>query len=89
MISAEQERNIGDVILIETYWNVNFTNCRGYGQREKILIETYWNVNTPYSKKQLFRIYILIETYWNVNAVTERVLDRYGSNINRDILECK
>ena len=45
MISAEQERNIGDVILIETYWNVNFLYHQTGSCTVLILIETYWNVN--------------------------------------------
>ena len=36
----------GNVVLIETYWNVNALKCTSKTQSYFVLIETYWNVNT-------------------------------------------
>ena len=36
----------GEMILIETYWNVNIFYIGGCLRRWQILIETYWNVNS-------------------------------------------
>ena len=33
------------IVLIETYWNVNFVNDVEEELEAVVLIETYWNVN--------------------------------------------
>ncbi len=34
-----------DVVLIDTWWNVNDEGLAEYKQRKKVLIDTWWNVN--------------------------------------------
>ena len=56
-----------NLILIETYWNVNEESIYRCVYGLAILIETYWNVNDTISKQHTHAHTILIETYWNVN----------------------
>ena len=36
---------VGNSVLIETYWNVNYYSLLAYLFGCIVLIETYWNVN--------------------------------------------
>ena len=54
-------------VLIETYWNVNYTDGVRIGLDIIVLIETYWNVNALKKLVNDDTPFVLIETYWNVN----------------------
>ena len=57
------------MVLIETYWNVNFDVILVWKFSRFVLIETYWNVNTGARPSSTYRHWlVLIETYWNVNC---------------------
>ena len=59
-----------DLVLIETYWNVNSLTALEIINLSDVLIETYWNVNVV--SLFLFPHFptVLIETYWNVNVLS-------------------
>ena len=42
-----------DGVLIELYWNVNWTELTDYEINYSVLIELYWNVNSVPSEKYL------------------------------------
>ena len=54
-----------------------------------IKIETYWNVNTLATTENYLALDIKIETYWNVNIENPETNLEKGTDLNRDILECK
>ena len=41
------------MVLIETYWNVNFLEALYTEFDKEVLIETYWNVNSGADKYML------------------------------------
>ena len=53
--------------LIETLWNVNFTEAVTYVAALSELIETLWNVNMVGTLSPDMGHTELIETLWNVN----------------------
>ena len=57
------------IVLIETYWNVNSLMPEPPLMPESVLIETYWNVNAQRRAVACRELSVLIETYWNVNVV--------------------
>ena len=77
------------MVLIETYWNVNFNGAWEKDPVKVVLIETYWNVNFTRSASRSCRVLVLIETYWNVNPFRWGVFRVADSSLNRNILECK
>ena len=38
------------IVLIDTWWNVNFYNESGAEWKNNVLIDTWWNVNVLYKK---------------------------------------
>ena len=58
----------GTLVLIETYWNVNFKVIITKEEENEVLIETYWNVNSLSFLVSYRPVSVLIETYWNVNS---------------------
>ena len=56
------------IVLIETYWNVNYLTAMPGAATACVLIETYWNVNQLNPVTVDKQYIVLIETYWNVNA---------------------
>ena len=59
---------VKDLVLIETYWNVNQVLSEQFVNFLFVLIETYWNVNEEDQVLPELLELVLIETYWNVNA---------------------
>ena len=61
---------VGDVVLIETLWNVKESVWNEINGKAQVLIETLWNVKLlaliiiPHNWK-----FVLIETLWNVKYV--------------------
>ena len=55
------------LVLIDTWWNVNYEWDERGLELVKVLIDTWWNVN-EYAKEELrAEISVLIDTWWNVN----------------------
>ena len=77
------------LVLIETYWNVNLSSARDSVVPLSVLIETYWNVNQDFFDKLNEEFNVLIETYWNVNLSVWRKPTQGKTRLNRNILECK
>ena len=76
------------MVLISTYWNVNYEKSPDTKPPEKVLISTYWNVNTIALPALKPFIAVLISTYWNVNVYISSVDDLLDS-FNLNLLECK
>mgnify|MGYP006945849525 CR=1 FL=1 len=76
------------LVLIETYWNVNFSILFSVDLLTPVLIETYWNVNMKRHALSVGQEIVLIETYWNVNYFVS-ISCNVVASINRNILECK
>ena len=75
-------------VLIETYWNVNFSFWKLLTDAVRVLIETYWNVNVSAAAA------VTIAPGINRNILECKVRRRFknfctSSGINRNILECK
>ena len=34
-----------DMVLIDTWWNVNILTPQSFGEEQLVLIDTWWNVN--------------------------------------------
>ena len=57
------------IVLIDTWWNVNYDTAPCCISMCSVLIDTWWNVN---DKKVLFvdiEHTVLIDTWWNVNEM--------------------
>ena len=56
-----------NLVLIDTWWNVNeeFTNY--LKEAGFVLIDTWWNVNQNVVATQKRKYKVLIDTWWNVN----------------------
>ena len=42
------------LVLIDTWWNVNFVTSRQLMDVEQVLIDTWWNVNELDQKHRIF-----------------------------------
>ena len=66
-----------NLVLIDTWWNVNPYTSNENAIGWSVLIDTWWNVNsamnTLFTRIQI----VLIDTWWNVN------IHNYDSNIKR------
>ena len=58
----------GNVVLIETYWNVKAKELSFLLPLRLVLIETYWNVKYDEVRRLNMADVVLIETYWNVKT---------------------
>ena len=77
-----------NVVLIETYWNVNFPERLYLTALHFVLIETYWNVNKFKAAKAFKDAGInrnILECKYDIRNHRGTGHDR----INRNILECK
>ena len=87
---CEVSEYYGDnVVLIDTWWNVNKTTPAIFWSLSIVLIDTWWNVNylSPSFSYPLF--IVLIDTWWNVNisSITKIVTSCLG--FNRYMVECE
>ena len=71
-------KQIGLLVLIETYWNVKEEFLSRVCIPPTVLIETYWNVKVDRFRRTVEGAAVLIETYWNV-----KVLSAGGSGAQR------
>ena len=55
------------LVLIDTWWNVNFTLIRFCACSCWVLIDTWWNVNLHLILQEDCITDVLIDTWWNVN----------------------
>ena len=58
-------------VLIDTWWNVNYSNVRAVEMVKAVLIDTWWNVNSVNFQVGCYEYRVLIDTWWNVNACSE------------------
>ena len=79
----------GNVVLIETLWNVNEYLLRYSYPSNHVLIETLWNVNE-------IKLFVCIKLQKRINRniveckfVLIRIGTIYRFRINRNIVECK
>ena len=54
-------------VLIDTWWNVNFSSNQASSLPLTVLIDTWWNVNHLRLSRERGCIFVLIDTWWNVN----------------------
>ena len=55
------------IVLIDTWWNVNYYAYLFLPNVAHVLIDTWWNVNTDKIVFSTQFVYVLIDTWWNVN----------------------
>ena len=55
------------IVLIDTWWNVNLFVLRLPAFALQVLIDTWWNVNLFVLRLPAFALQVLIDTWWNVN----------------------
>ena len=59
---------VTNVVLIDTWWNVNVIPKTFAKIFDEVLIDTWWNVNTPEQVLKVNPQPVLIDTWWNVNV---------------------
>ena len=59
------------IVLIFSYWNVNYIHHYNNLRKTQVLIFSYWNVNIIGERKITSIESVLIFSYWNVNRVAE------------------
>ena len=74
--------------------NRNIVECKekagSYNKKGlTVLIETSWNVKIGVAVQNNKPAKVLIETSWNVKEILERILEKFETSINRNIVECK
>ena len=55
------------IVLIDTWWNVNVKASCQQAPGILVLIDTWWNVNSAMSFQDWHCNFVLIDTWWNVN----------------------
>ena len=58
-----------EVVLIDTWWNVNQGTLENVENNTYVLIDTWWNVNDVQAAKRRYKKIVLIDTWWNVNCL--------------------
>ena len=58
-----------NLVLIDTWWNVNKDEQVSLLSRNSVLIDTWWNVNISCVLQDVKTFYVLIDTWWNVNSI--------------------
>ena len=56
-----------EIVLIDTWWNVNLYLPTLPQPLTAVLIDTWWNVNHERQEQVKCRLWVLIDTWWNVN----------------------
>ena len=64
---ADTKRERGELVLIDTWWNVNNIHAYIVNRLSVVLIDTWWNVNPIASTHDIILNTVLIDTWWNVN----------------------
>ena len=77
------------LVLIDTWWNVNFPRLIDVFNDKKVLIDTWWNVNIYLDHLYTFQNTVLIDTWWNVNSVLNFPCVKIRFGFNRYMVECK
>ena len=71
MVECEYKLGAGveavELVLIDTWWNVNINVEEPPEWLVSVLIDTWWNVNSDTVAKGLTDFRVLIDTWWNVN----------------------
>ena len=58
---------IKQLVLIDTWWNVNTRSRYTLKYSYNVLIDTWWNVNKVVRFEISAGRFVLIDTWWNVN----------------------
>ena len=58
---------LADMLLIDTWWNVNLDVAKFEEKCKTVLIDTWWNVNMLKANDTSAENSVLIDTWWNVN----------------------
>ena len=58
-----------NLVLIDTWWNVNTVGRLIHLMFVRVLIDTWWNVNSHSSYPASIFYTVLIDTWWNVNKI--------------------
>ena len=56
-----------EIVLIDTWWNVNVVASELDTLEATVLIDTWWNVNEEIKSDVKIDDTVLIDTWWNVN----------------------
>ena len=64
-------QNLSDIVLIDTWWNVNYKTKVTTSKTASVLIDTWWNVNDFFTSEIENLLNVLIDTWWNVNFDVE------------------
>ena len=59
------------LVLIDTWWNVNSGFSSDASTVILVLIDTWWNVNDERLTKRVYTLDVLIDTWWNVNYIQQ------------------
>ena len=82
-------KTLNELVLIDTWWNVNINFSGKMAQMSTVLIDTWWNVNKYTGKLSNGRAVVLIDTWWNVNTIAVTRKRSNGVCFNRYMVECE
>ena len=77
------------LVLIDTWWNVNYIQQSKILNPNKVLIDTWWNVNINNYDSHTKSITVLIDTWWNVNVKQIKEDKTMRKSFNRYMVECE
>ena len=60
--------DVVNIVLIDTWWNVNVKEVSQIITNDNVLIDTWWNVNLIRLAISELELKVLIDTWWNVNT---------------------
>ena len=67
---------VTDIVLIDTWWNVNSYILQSSSAHCPVLIDTWWNVNSFIRIQCQMWLMVLIDTWWNVNYFAWELKDK-------------
>ena len=67
------DRKVGQIVLIETLWNVKYYGVWRDAPFYVVLIETLWNVKLFIRFEIIEEKEVLIETLWNVKSELKNI----------------
>ena len=82
-------RHPKQIVLIDTWWNVNLNSYRRFCVLHVVLIDTWWNVNYHIDFDDFEKQIVLIDTWWNVNSKVAKYIGWGAMSFNRYMVECE
>ena len=76
------------LVLIDTWWNVNISPQVKLVDADTVLIDTWWNVNMRLLRSPTLLLLVLIDTWWNVNYDVYEI-EELATGFNRYMVECE